>query len=111
MWNPKQALVRYAKRIAEKKHAHGYNKAQLIEASKDVFGGFGVAILPEQEHKAVRTEEDIQHQRNSMALIDGNYPLSISACEVCGISGSCGPECPARGSKHCTPSPEWPPIE
>ena len=109
MWSPKQQLIKHAKKLAEAKHPGGYNKSQLIKASEEVFGGFGAAIL--YENKAVQTKEDIQNQRNSMALIDGHYPLSLSDCEVCGLSGACGPECPARDSEYCTPSEDWPPIE
>ena len=46
----------------------------------------------------LRTEEDIEVQRNIMAFGDGNYPLSMTNCEVVGISGGCGHDCPVYKS-------------
>lgn len=99
MWSPKRELIRFARQLLPKDR---FNKQDLIKATERVFGGFGSAILQEHEHKAVDNTEDIAHQRNAMALIDGHYPLSMTDCEVCGISGSCGPNCPAKGSVECS---------
>lgn len=88
-YSAKRELIKYAAKLAKEKHPEGFNKAQLIEASKEVFGGHAANPL-----KPVRTEEDIGNKRNAMALIDGNYPLGMSDCFVVGINGGCGFDCP-----------------
>jgi hypothetical protein len=88
-WNPKTELVRKATELAKEKHPGGFNKEQLIQASKEVYGGHA-----ENPYKSVKTEEDIVHKRNYFANIDGHYPASMSDCETVGISGDCGYECP-----------------
>lgn len=81
---------------AKARHPNGYSKAQLIECSKSVFGGRGRSLfLP------VVTEEDINHQRNAMAFIDGRYPLGMDDCTTVGLSGGCGPSCPALLGGRC----------
>ncbi len=96
MWNPKTELVKHSVRLAEEKHPEGFNKKQLIDASKEVFGGFAMDKL-----KKVKTLEDVSHKLNEMALIDGNYPLSMSGCEVVGINGGCGATCPVFHEGDC----------
>ncbi len=87
-WHPMERLSEYSHKEAQRKHPAGYGKTELVAASKEVFGGFAVA-----PGKAIRTSEDINHQRNAMAMIDGHYPLGMRDCEVIGLSGGCGPEC------------------
>lgn len=89
-------LAKMAHELCSKKHSNRYNKEQLIAASKEVFGGFGA-----DEFKSVISESDIEHKRNSMAIIDGRYPLSMTDCEVVGISGDCSPECPVLKRGDC----------
>ena len=36
-----------------------------------------------------------------MIYLDGHYPASISDCEVCGINGDCGIECPVFVRGDC----------
>lgn len=43
--------------------------------------------------------EDVGHLRNTMAR--GNYPLGMTDCEVVGINGNCGEECPVLLSGMC----------
>ena len=43
--------------------------------------------------------DGIAHVRNQM--IRGNYPASISDCEVIGIHGDCGIECPVFINGEC----------
>jgi len=92
----KQLLIELASNIAKQKHPEGYNKKQLIDASKEVYGGFAT-----NPFKQIKTREDINHKRNSMANIDGHYPLNISGCEVVGISSDCGRECPVLLDGEC----------
>ncbi len=47
----------------------------------------------------LKTERDINDLRNRMA--EGNYPLGMDDCIVCGLNGDCGETCPAKGSKSC----------
>ena len=49
----------------------------------------------------IKTDSDISRLRNEM--IKGNYPASISDCEVVGINGDCGKNCPVylRGDCEC----------
>jgi len=52
------------------------------------------------------TQEGVDNLRNVMAR--GNYPLSISDCEVTGINGNCGKDCIVYKRGECeNPSPEW----
>jgi hypothetical protein len=46
-----------------------------------------------------RNQKEINKVRNDMAK--GNYPLSMSDCEVVGIQGNCGPECPVKLRGDC----------
>lgn len=45
------------------------------------------------------TMQGVNDLRNSMAC--GNYPVSMSDCEVCGINGDCGIECPVFVIGEC----------
>lgn len=95
-WNPKTELVKKALKIAREEHENGFNKAQLIEASKKVYGGFGA-----NPSKAIKTMEDVSNAGNAMAHIDGHYPVGMSSCFVVGINGGCGYECPVFLSGDC----------
>jgi len=44
-------------------------------------------------------QRDIDRLRNEMAR--GNYPLGMTDCEVVGINGDCGPECPVALRGEC----------
>lgn len=92
----KRALIKQSVKLAKEKHPRGFNKSQLVAASKEVFGGFGTNPL-----KKISSEDDVDHKRNAMALIDGHYPLLISDCEVVGISGDCGLSCPVFQRGDC----------
>ncbi len=96
MWSEKRALVQKAVEIAKENHPNGFNKAELIECSKEVFGGFSA-----NPHKKIETMEDVSHMKNHMALVDGHYPLSMTSCEVVGINGGCGFFCPVFLEGKC----------
>lgn len=95
-WHPTERLAHYAHEAARRKHPAGYGKAKLVAASKEVFGGFGAA-----PRTVVRSEDDIDHSRNALALVDGHYPLGMTGCEVVGLSGGCGPTCPVLSRGEC----------
>ena len=88
-WNPEVELTKKAADLAKEKHPEGFSKAQLIDASKEVYGGFGANPV-----KKIETLEDVRHAGNAMAQIDGHYPVGMSGCWVVGINGGCGYECP-----------------
>lgn len=96
-WHRVERLVHYATRLLARQGcaAGQYSKRDLVAASKRVFDGFGASIRP------ARTQAGIDHCRNSLALIDGHYPLSMSGCEVVGLSGGCGPTCPVLIRGEC----------
>lgn len=52
-------------------------------------------------YEKIRNQLDVEDLRNNMA--QGNYPLSMSDCEVIGINGDCGPDCVVllRGDCDC----------
>ena len=50
-------------------------------------------------YQNIETKEDIANCRNFMS--ESYYPITMTDCEVCGINGDCGDECPAKGSKEC----------
>jgi len=52
------------------------------------------------DYTPLKTERDINDLGNRMA--EGNYPTGMSSCEICGINGDCGDDCPALYSEHCT---------
>jgi|GEM_PF-3809955 len=102
MWKPKQKLAEKAHEIAEKKYPDGYNKKQLIECSKEVYGGFGATQAGQLPiYKTIKTMEDCCNLRNAMANIDGRYPLGMTGCEVVGINGDCGIACPVYLEGEC----------
>jgi len=90
-------LIKLSIERAEKEFPNGFNKIQLIEISE--------TIKKELKNSdpilfgKIETENDIVSQRNNM--IDGNYPASISDCEVVGINGDCGKECPVFMRGDC----------
>jgi hypothetical protein len=92
----KGRLAEAAAGLAGKRHPEGYGKKQLIEASREVFGGFGADQL-----RVPKSDADIAHKRNAMALIEGVYPLGMSDCDVVGISGGCGRDCPVFRARRC----------
>lgn len=96
VWSGKRELAKAAHKIASEKYPEGYNKKQLIEASKEVNGGFSTT-----PYKKVKTREDINNLANHMANIDGHYPAGISPCFVVGINGDCGLECPVFLDGEC----------
>lgn len=96
----KARLVELAHDLAREQHGPGYGKPQLIAAAKSAFGGRAA-----NPYNPVRTTEDIENQRNAMAIVDGNYPLSIGDCEVVGISGGCGLGCPVLRAGRCDSPP------
>ena len=50
-------------------------------------------------YQPIKKYEDINHLRNTMAR--GNYPLSMTDCEVVGINGDCGSNCPVLLQDAC----------
>ncbi len=100
MWNPKSELAKKAHVIASKKYPHGYNKAQLIECSREVYGGWGKVVVSGST-KTITTYKDVDNANKAMANIDGNYPLGMSTCEVVGLNGGCGQTCPAYLDGTC----------
>lgn len=50
-------------------------------------------------HGRLESMKQVDDFRNEM--IKGNYPASISDCEVCGINGDCGPNCPVLLELEC----------
>jgi hypothetical protein len=95
-------LAEHAHKEAKKRYPNGYSKAQLVETSREIFGGFGQRL---GLVSAPQTDEEIMHKRNAMHFIEGNYPLSMSDCDVVGISGGCGLDCPIFKERRC-PSQE-----
>lgn len=102
VWNSKTELVKAAAKIAKKEHPKGFNKTQLIEASKKVNGGFSTNKL-----KQVKTHEDINNLGNHMSEIDGHYPRGMSGCFVVGINGDCGFLCPVFLDGNCEETGDW----
>lgn len=101
MWNPEQELAGKAHELAKATHPSGYTKAQLIEHSKQVFSGFGAAMLDPLASRKITTMEDVGNMGNAMAFIDGHYPVGMSGCYVVGINGGCGIECPVYLEGDC----------
>jgi len=107
MWNPKTELAKKAVEIARKEHPEGFNEDQLIDASKKVYDGFGVTQVNPLVTKPIRTMEDINNMGNAMAQIDGHYPVGMSGCEVVGINGGCGLDCPVYLEGDCKNGQEF----
>ena len=95
-FSPRIELATRAAEIAKEKHGGSFNKKQLIEASKEVFGGYG-----SDPRKPIKTMEDVSHAGNAMAFIDGHYPAGMSGCYVVGLNGGCGYECPVFKDGEC----------
>jgi len=80
-------------------------KAAMRVEVEHIFGKW--ANTTPHNYQKVSDERDIECLRNTMALGKGagmgNYPLSITDCEVVGINGDCGLECPVfmRGDCDC----------
>lgn len=100
-WNAKRELVKRAAEIAKDKYPAGFNKDQLVECGKEVYGGFGSVVASGIGHKKIRTMEDVNNMGNAMAQIDGHYPVGMSTCFIVGINGDCGGGCPAYLSGEC----------
>jgi hypothetical protein len=101
MWSRKREINKRSIAEAERNHPEGFKtvgemKAAAIKAKETLFGGFA-----QNPFKEVVTLDDVANQRNAMALIDGNYPLSMTDCEVVGISGYCGLGCPVLLDGRC----------
>jgi len=111
MWNPKAELVKKAAVIAHENHPEGYNKAQLIASSKEVYDGFGADVLSIMPTKEIKTMEDVNNMGNAMAQIDGHYPVGMSGCYVVGINGGCGLDCPIYLEGDCGEPQEFLPLE
>lgn len=79
------------------------HKAGLRAKEHERFGKWaGRAVgrpMDPRAYQPVVTEPDIAHLRNTMAT--GNYPLSMSDCEVVGINGDCGSRCPVLQRGEC----------
>ncbi len=50
-------------------------------------------------YEKIKTQKDVDALRTKMAR--GNYPLSMTDCEVVGINGDCGLECPVFLREEC----------
>lgn len=96
MWSEKRELFKHAAKLAGEKHPEGFNKKQLIDASKEVFGGYS-----SDPSKPIRTMDDVNNMGNHMAYIDGHYPVGMSGCYVVGINGGCGATCPVFQKGGC----------
>ena len=106
--NPKRELIKRAAKIAKEKNGGQFNRQQLIDASKEVFNGFGEYHAGRSVGmKSIKTKDDIEDCRNAMALIDGHYPLTMSACCVVGINGGCSLDCPVYLDGECSEPQEF----
>ena len=102
MFSSKRELVKRAAKIANEEHPEGYNKKQLIEASKKVYGGFGeTQVAGSFITRPIKTMEDVNNMGNAMAQIDGHYPVGMSGCYVVGLNGGCGLDCPVYLEGDC----------
>ncbi len=66
----------------------GMNKVELI---KNMGTGSKNKYTHPEHYIKIESMEDIMDKRN--AMIKGNYPASMTDCEVVGINGDCGKEC------------------
>lgn len=96
MWSKKRAIVKHSAVLASKRSPDGYNKEQLISASKDVFGGY--AANPTKE---VKTHKQAADYSNYLSEIDGGYPRGLDTCFAVGISGNCGVDCEQFMDGYC----------
>lgn len=99
---PKMELIKKAVELAKEKHPEGFNHKQLVEVSKEVYGGFGEVVASGGLlHKKVATMRDVTDMGNAMAQIDGHYPVGMSGCYVVGLNGDCGLDCPVYLDGEC----------
>jgi len=75
---------------AKKQYPDGFNKEQLVAISKKIRNE--QKICDPVLFGKIKTDDDICKQRSNMIV--GNYPANISDCEVVGINGNCGLDCP-----------------
>lgn len=54
---------------------------------------------PTSIYVPIKNKQDVEDLRNNMAC--GNYPLSMTDCEVVGINGDCGSRCPVLLRDDC----------
>jgi len=102
MFSSKRELVKRAAEIAKKENPNGFNKEQLIDASKKVYDGFGeTQVAGSLASKPIKTMEDVNNMGNAMAQIDGHYPTGMSGCYVVGLNGGCGLDCPVYLEGDC----------
>lgn len=90
-------LLKLSIEEAKRKYPNGFNKTQLVDVSKRIQKKYKI-INPIVFGK-IENDDDIIKQRNNM--IEGNYPASISDCEVVGINGDCGKKCPVYLRGDC----------
>lgn len=94
-------LVKRSVELAKEKNPNGFNKTQLIVTSKEVFGGFGEAIVNPLSNKPIKTMDDVGNMGDAMAFIDGGYPAGMGGCYVVGLNGGCGLDCPVYLEGDC----------
>lgn len=93
-------VIKQARVIASDKHPEGFNKSQLIEASKEVTKAASPLFK-------IKTYDDANTYATYLSDIDGGYPRGMSNCFVVGISGNCGVTCPDFYNGICeTPEPQ-----
>ena len=90
-------LIKHSVEKARKMYPDGFNKSQLVEISKQIIEEQG--ITDPINFGKIKNDDDIVSQRSNM--IRGNYPASISDCEVVGINGDCGIDCPVFKRGDC----------
>jgi hypothetical protein len=101
-WNPQQELLKKAHAIAIERHPDGFSNQQLVDASKAVYGGFGVVMAGNGlTSKEIKTMDDVRDMGNAMSEIDGRYPRGMGDCNVVGINGGCGHTCPVYLEGRC----------
>ena len=110
MFNSKTELLKRAAEIAKEDNPDGFNKSQLIASSHKVYGGFGeTQVRGSLIKKPIKTMEDVGNMGNAMAQIDGHYPVGMSGCEVVGLNGGCGLDCPVYLGGGCGNAEEMKP--
>ncbi len=86
------------RRIAKGKHPSIKVAVEMLRQERpQLFHGTknGLATI----YTPIRGQQDVEDLRNSMAC--GNYPLSMTDCEVIGINGDCGSRCPVLLRDEC----------
>lgn len=78
-------------------------RLELIEREKCKYGKWATSHIDKPcnpiMYQKIENQNDIETLRNTMAR--GNYPLSMTDCEVVGINGDCGLECPVFLREEC----------